>query len=215
MKTAYKLYDIIRIDHFRGFEAYYVVDSQAQTAIDGEWRKGVGISLFKELDKHIPNAKIIAEDLGVITQEVRKLLKKTGYPGMKVLQFAFSGEDNEYLPKKIKNSNCIVYTGTHDNMTTPQWFESIDKEQYAFYKKKCKPKRKESDTHCLIRTAMSTKAERVIIPMADYLGIKEEGRINEPSTTGDNWTWRLQQNYDTPKLRSEILELIGERNINI
>lgn len=215
LKTAYKLYDIIRIDHFRGFEAYYVVDSQAQTAIDGEWRKGVGISLFKELDKHIPNAKIIAEDLGVITKEVRNLLKKTGYPGMKVLQFAFSGEDNEYLPKKIKNPNCIVYTGTHDNMTTPQWFESIDKEQYAFYKKKCKPKRKESDTHCLIRTAMSTKAERVIIPMADYLGIKEEGRINEPSTTGDNWTWRLQQNYDTPKLRSEILELIGERNINI
>ena len=211
LKTAYKLYDIIRIDHFRGFEAYYVVDSAAKTAIDGQWQKGVGTSLFRELDKHIPNAKIIAEDLGVITPEVRKLLKRTGYPGMKVLQFAFSDESNEYLPKNIKTSNCIVYTGTHDNMTTRQWFESIDIDQKEFYKKICKPKKSESDTHCLIRTAMATKAERVIIPMADYMELGEEGRINAPSTMGDNWTWRLKSNYDTPKLRQKIKELCAFR----
>lgn len=211
LRTAYKLYDVIRIDHFRGFEAYYVVDSEAETAIDGQWHKGVGMSLFKELDKHIPNAKIIAEDLGVITPQVRKLLKKTGYPGMKVLQFAFSDESNEYLPKNIKTSNCIVYTGTHDNMTTKQWFESIDEDQYGFYKKVCKPKKRESDTHCLIRTAIATKADRVIIPMADYLELGEEGRINAPSTMGDNWTWRLKDGYDTPKLKDYIIRLTGKR----
>ena len=177
----------------------------------GEWRKGVGMSLFKELDKHLPHAKIIAEDLGVITPPVRQLLKKTGYPGMKVLQFAFGDADSDYLPKNIKSPNCVVYTGTHDNMTTPQWFESISAQEKDLYKKTCKPKRGENDTHCLIRAAMSTKAERVIIPMADYLGIKEEGRINAPSTTGDNWTWRLKDKYDTPKLREKVKELTAYR----
>ena len=131
---------------------------------------------------------------------------------MKVLQFAFGDEDSDYLPKNIKSPNCVVYTGTHDNMTTPQWFDSIGKQEKKLYKKTCKPKRGEKDTHCLIRIAMSTKAERVIIPMADYLGIKEEGRINAPSTTGDNWTWRLKDKYDTPKLRENIKELTAYRN---
>lgn len=212
LSVAFKLYDVIRIDHFRGFEAYYVVDRECETAKVGEWRKGVGISLFKELDKHLPDAKIIAEDLGVITPLVRQLLKKTGYPGMKVLQFAFGDENSDYLPKNIKSPNCVVYTGTHDNMTTPQWFESLGKQERALYRKSCKPKRGENDTHCLIRTAMSTKAERVIIPMADYMGIKAEGRINAPSTTGDNWTWRLKDKYDTPKLREKIKELTAYRN---
>ncbi|MDE6275744.1 MAG: 4-alpha-glucanotransferase [Clostridia bacterium] len=211
LSIAYKLYDVIRIDHFRGFEAYYVVDKDCDTAKIGEWRKGVGISLFKELDRHIPHAKIIAEDLGVITPPVRQLLKKTGYPGMKVLQFAFGDEDSDYLPKNIKSSNCVVYTGTHDNMTTPQWFGGLDQREKTLYRKSCKPKKGENDTHCLIRAAMSTKAERVIIPMADYLGLKAEGRINAPSTTGDNWTWRLKDKYDTPKLREKIKELTAYR----
>lgn len=212
LRVAYKLYDVIRIDHFRGFEAYYVVDKDSSTARVGEWIKGVGISLFQELDKHLQGAQIIAEDLGVITPSVRKLLKKTGYPGMKVLQFAFGDENSDYLPKNIKSPNCVVYTGTHDNMTTPQWFDNLSEYEMALYQKVCKPKKNEDNTHCLIRVAMSTKAERVIIPMGDYLGVKGEGRINAPSTMGDNWTWRLDENYDTPKLREMIIKLTEYRN---
>lgn len=211
LRIAYTLYDIIRIDHFRGFEAYYVVDSQSQTARDGEWIKGVGFKLFQELNKCLPDAKIIAEDLGVITPKVRRLLKKTGYPGMKVLQFAFGDPKSDYLPKNIKSSNCVVYTGTHDNMTTPQWFDNLTEYERNLYKKSCKPKKGEDDTHCLIRVAMSTKAERVIIPMGDYLGLKSEGRINAPSTTEDNWSWRLDENYDTPELREYIISLTNYR----
>lgn len=211
LKTAYKLYDIIRIDHFRAFESYYVVDGQAETAKHGEWRKGVGMAFFKELDKAIPGAKIIAEDLGIITDKVRALLKKTGYPGMKVLHFAFGDKNSAYLPKNIKNSNCIVYAGTHDNMTTEQWLESLSPEEMKLFRKVCKPQKGEELSHSLIRTAMTTVADRVIICMADYLGLNAEGRINAPSTTENNWTWRMAENYNTKKLREYIKELTSFR----
>lgn len=211
LKTAYKLYDIIRIDHFRAFESYYVVDGDAETAKEGEWRKGVGMSFFKKLNEEIPGAKIIAEDLGIITDKVRALLKKTGYPGMKVLHFAFGDKNSLYLPKNIKNSNCIVYAGTHDNMTTPQWLDSLSESESKLFKKTCKPQKGEDLTHCLIRTAMSTVADRVVICMADYLGLKEEARINAPSTMGDNWTWRMPEKYNTKKLREHIKELTSYR----
>lgn len=211
LKIAYKLYDILRIDHFRAFESYYVVDGEEKTAKKGEWRKGVGMDFFNELDKQLPGAKIIAEDLGVITDKVRKLLKKTGYPGMKVLHFAFGDDNSDYLPKNIKTNNCIVYAGTHDNMTTPQWLESLGEDEMKRFKKVCKPRKGESDVHCLLRTAMQTKADRVIICMADYLGLGKEGRINAPSTTGSNWTWRMKEKYNTKKLREYIKELTAFR----
>ena len=211
LRIAYKLYDILRIDHFRAFESYYVVDGDAETAKKGEWREGVGMEFFRALDKTIPGAKIIAEDLGVITDKVRKLLKQTGYPGMKVLHFAFCSDNSDYLPKNIKTSNCIVYAGTHDNMTTPQWLASLSEKELKLFKKVCKPKKGEDYTHCLIRTAMSTKADRVIICMADYLGLGEDGRINEPSTTGKNWTWRMKDKYATKKLKDSIKELTAMR----
>ena len=207
LKIAYKLYDVVRIDHFRGFAGYYVVEKGEKTAKKGEWLKGIGMSLFDELNAQLPDAKIIAEDLGVITPDVRRLLKKTGYPGMKVLQFAFGDENSDYLPKNIKSSNCIVYTGTHDNMTTPQWLEELSESELALFKKVCKPKKGENLCDCLIRTAMNTKANTVIIPMADYLGLGAEGRINAPSTTGDNWTWHLNKRYNTAKLREKIRAL--------
>ena len=208
LKVAYKLYDVIRIDHFRGFAGYYVVENGETTAKKGEWLKGVGSVFFDELNRQLPGAKIIAEDLGVITPDVRRLLKKTGYPGMKVLQFAFGDEDSDYLPKNIKSSNCIVYTGTHDNMTTPQWIEELSDSEKKLFTKVCKPKKSEDLCECLIRTAMSTKAERVIIPMTDYLGLGKEGRINAPSTTGDdNWAWRLDKDYNSTKLREKIKRL--------
>ena len=210
LNIAYKLYDVIRIDHFRGFAGYYVVEKGEKTAKKGEWLKGVGSAFFDELNRQLPGAKIIAEDLGVITPDVRRLLKKTGYPGMKVLQFAFGDENSDYLPKNIKSSNCIVYTGTHDNMTTPQWLDEISEREKELFLRVCKPKKDEDLCECLIRTAMSTKADRVIIPMADYLGLGKEGRINAPSTTGDNWTWRLNKRYYSEKLRDKIKRL-GKR----
>ncbi|MDE7337632.1 MAG: 4-alpha-glucanotransferase, partial [Clostridia bacterium] len=207
LKVAYKLYDVIRIDHFRGFAGYYVVDKGEKTAKNGEWRKGVGKAIFDELNRQLSGAEIIAEDLGVITPDVRKLLKYTGYPGMKVLQFAFGDENSDYLPKNIKSSNCVVYTGTHDNMTTPQWIEELSDRERELFIKVCKPKKGEDLCNCLIRTAMSTKADTVIIPMADYMGLGKEARINAPSTTGDNWTWRLGKRYNTAALREKIKTL--------
>ncbi|MDE7079335.1 MAG: 4-alpha-glucanotransferase, partial [Clostridia bacterium] len=207
LKVAYKLYDVIRIDHFRGFAGYYVVEKGEKTAKKGEWLKGIGSAFFEELNRQLPGAKIIAEDLGVITPDVRRLLHKTGYPGMKVLQFAFGDENSDYLPKNIKSSNCIVYTGTHDNMTTPQWLDEISDREKDLFIKVCKPKKGDDLCDCLIRTAMLTKAERAIIPMADYLGLGKEGRINAPSTTGDNWTWRLNKRYNSAKLREKIKAL--------
>ncbi|MDE6189370.1 MAG: 4-alpha-glucanotransferase [Clostridia bacterium] len=212
LKAAYKLYDIIRIDHFRGFAGYYVVDADAKTAREGEWRKGVGLAFFNELNKRLPHAKIIAEDLGVITSDVRKLLRDTGYPGMKVLQFAFSDENSDYLPKNIQTPNCIVYTGTHDNMTTQQWLSQMSEGEAKLVRKVCKPKSKEDLCVCMIKTAMSTRAARVIIPMADYLGLGEEGRINAPATSSDNWTWRLDDKYNRAQLREKIKQLTSYRH---
>lgn len=211
LRVAYRLYDVIRIDHFRGFEAYYTVDRDADTAKDGEWVKGVGTALFKELDRQLSGAKIIAEDLGVITTGVRKLLKLTGYPGMKVLQFAFADPKSDYLPRNIKSSNCIVYTGTHDNMTTPQWLEELSEYEMKLFLKVCKPKKGEDLCDSLIRTAMATKADRVIIPIADYLSLGAEARINAPSTSEGNWKWRLDGRYDTQKLREKIVRLTSYR----
>ena len=213
LKASFKLYDIVRIDHFRGFAGYYVVDANAKTARDGEWRKGVGMAFFDELNKRIPHAKIIAEDLGVITNDVRKLLKETGYPGMKVLQFAFSDDNSDYLPKNIKTPYCIVYTGTHDNMTTTQWLAQLNDKEATLVRKVCKPKSKEDLCVCMIKTAMSTRAARVVIPMADYLGLGEEGRINAPSTTSvSNWTWRLDEKYNRAGLREKIRRLTAYRH---
>ncbi len=211
LKVAYKLYDVIRIDHFRGFAGYYVVDSKETTAKNGEWRKGVGKAIFDELEKQLPGAEIIAEDLGVITPDVRRLLKYTGYPGMKVLHFAFGDENSDYLPKNIRTSNCIVYTGTHDNMTTAQWLEELSDSERKLFAKVCKPRKKDNLCDCLIKTAMSTKADTVIIPMADYMGLGKEARINAPSTTGDNWTWRLGRRYNTAALREKI-KTLSKRN---
>lgn len=211
LKAAYKLYDIVRIDHFRGFAGYYAVDANATTARKGVWRKGAGMALFRRLDECLPGAKIIAEDLGVITTDVKNLLEKTGYPGMKVLQFAFSDADSDYLPRNIKTPNCVVYTGTHDNMTATQWLEEMSESERSLFMRTCRPKKGEDLCVCLIKTAMATKAEKVIIPMADYLGLGKEGRINAPSTQEGNWTWRLKK-YNTMTLKDKIKYLTSYRH---
>ena len=197
MENAMKRYNVARIDHFRGFEAYYAIPYGDKTAENGKWEKGPGAELFHVLKKKIPDLQVIAEDLGVITDEVREMMAETGFPGMKVLQFAFDeSEASVYLPYRFESSNCVVYTGTHDNETTKGWLEGLEKQQghgIKFVREyiNCYQQPVNDCVWALIRTAMSSTADLAIIPLQDYLCLGNEARINEPSTLGNNWKWRL------------------------
>lgn len=204
-----EMYDIIRIDHFRGFDEYYSVPFGDTTARNGKWCKGPGIELFEAIENKLGKADIIAEDLGYITDTVRKLVKDTGYPNMKVLEFAFDARDSSgpslYLPHNY-DPNCVVYTGTHDNETIFGWLSSITKEEYALVKKYLdKPKaKKEELAKGLVRLAQSSTATLCIIPLQDYLLLGNEARINHPSTLGGNWQWRYEGKALTKTLSAEI-----------
>ncbi len=191
---CYKLYDVVRIDHFRGFDEYYAIPFGSPTAQIGEWRKGPGIELFDILKKELGPKKIIAEDLGFLTKSVIRMVKKTGYPGMKILEFAFdSREESDYLPHNYTN-NCVVYTGTHDNETALGWFKSIPSKDRKFAKEYLGIKSNKDAVWALIRSAFASVSDTAIIPMQDYLELGSEARINIPSTLGGNWLWRMKKN---------------------
>lgn len=198
MDYCFNQFDLLRVDHFRGFEAYYAVPYGEETAVHGEWRKGPGKDLFEALQRHFQDKKpeIIAEDLGIITEEVRELMQETGYPGMKVLQFAFGSDyENVYLPHMYKNDNSVIYTGTHDNDTLKHWFQSMgDEERNRIYHYLS---RSHNDWNAmpelLIKTALASTSYLCIIPAADYLGLLSEGRINTPGTAMGNWQWRMKK----------------------
>ncbi len=192
VKRALKVYDVLRIDHFRGFESYYCVKYGAKTARRGSWKKGPGMALFSALQKDIGHRPpIIAEDLGFLTPAVKKLLEETGFPGMKVLQFAFdSREESDYLPHCYPN-NCVVYTGTHDNNTIKGWSETAAAEDVAFARRYMHVDDAEGINWAMMRTALMSVADTAILMMPDIMGLSEEGRINTPSTVGGNWQWRL------------------------
>ncbi len=216
MKNCMKLYDVIRIDHFRGFDEYYSIPAGSVNAQNGKWEKGPGKKLFKAIKKKIGDAPIIAEDLGFMTDSVRKLEKDTGFPNMKVLEFAFDGRDsgsssgktNDYLPFNY-NKNCVVYTGTHDNETVRGWLDSIKKAEYAEVMDyvDCHSPKKDVIVKKLVRAALSSTAKICIIPMQDWLGLGNEARINTPSTLGENWKWRMDRDDMSDELADEILEL--------
>ena len=196
MRHSLKLYDVVRIDHFRGFDEYYAIPYGDKTAENGEWEKGPGMDLFRALHKDIKELRVIAEDLGFLTESVLDMLKESGFPGMKVLQFAFDGsEDSSYLPYKY-DSNCVVYTGTHDNETTKGWLENLQGHDLNFVREyiNCYEQPVNDCVWALIRTALSSVAELAIIPIQDYLCLGNEARMNAPSTLGDNWKWRLTKN---------------------
>ena len=204
---CFKLYDILRIDHFRGFAGYYVIPAEDTTAQNGHWEKGPGVDLFEEISKVHPKGRIVAEDLGVITEEVRELLEATGFPGMKILQFAFGDDDNEYLPRQYTTDNCVVYTGTHDSECTKSWIQSLDEESKARLDKECLEVEK-SRTYDLIRLAMASKANLVVIPIQDYMElVNEEGRVNTPSVPAGNWTYRLSSRYNSGTLGERIKKM--------
>ena len=196
IQYSFKLYDTVRIDHFRGFDEYYSIPYGEESAINGNWEKGPGIELFKAIKEQLGDVDIIAEDLGFLTETVKDLLKQTGYPGMKIIQFAFdSREDSDYLPHNY-NNNCIVYTGTHDNSTIQGWYKEIsyeDKEMCINYMNN--RNNPDKDIHWdFICLAMRSVADTCIIPVQDYLGLGNEARINTPSTLGSNWGWRMNHN---------------------
>ncbi len=210
MKYSFGLYDVVRIDHFRGFDEYYAIPAGDDTAINGTWKKGPGLALFKKIKESLGDVDIIAEDLGFLTPSVHKLLKDTGFPGMKVLQFAFStGERSNYLPY-FYGRNCVVYTGTHDNDTTRGWYETMDKSERKFAREYANigDTPKEEISWDFIRLAVASTADLAVIPLQDYLGVGKEGRINTPSTLGGNWVWRLKKGQFT----QEIIERCRELN---
>ena len=209
MKYSFDLYDVVRIDHFRGFDEYYAIPADEDTAVNGTWRKGPGMALFTKMKETLGDVDIIAEDLGFLTPSVHKLLEDTGFPGMKVLQFAFSvSERSDYLPY-LYDHNCVVYTGTHDNDTTRGWYETMDKGERRFAQKymNIEDTPEEEISWDFIRLAVASAADLAVIPLQDYLGIGKEGRINTPSTLGGNWMWRMKKGQFTPKIIERCREL--------
>lgn len=199
--------DRVRIDHFRGFEAYWRVAYGEPTAINGIWVKGPGAELFNRLYERLGELPIIAEDLGVITPEVEALRDGFNLPGMKILQFAFgSGEDNAYLPHNY-TPNCVVYTGTHDNDTTLGWFASLEEGEQDAVLAYLKLKDPVEINWVLIELAFSSTAKMSIVPLQDLLSLGTEARMNTPSKAQGNWTWRFDQASLTPALRQRLLEI--------
>lgn len=202
LQAAAKLYDVIRIDHFRGFAGYYAIPYGAETAREGQWLPGPGLDFLETVKKHLPQTPMIAEDLGFLTPDVHKLRNDSGYPGMRVLEFAFDGSStNPYLPyNHIKNSVC--YTGTHDNMPLNQWLAECDEAAAAAVSYMGDP---QNPVWGMIRLCMASVADLAVVQMQDYLELGAESRMNFPGTcTGNNWTWRASPGFASDTLAEKI-----------
>ena len=204
---AAELYDVVRIDHFRGFESFYAIPYGNEDATVGEWMKGPNSPLFLAAEEKLGRLNIIAEDLGFITPEVREMLNTCGYPGMKVLQFGFSGGDNEHLPHNFTTTNCFAYTGTHDNETLNGWVGDMDKNSLKFAKKYLNVRKKSEIPMAVVRAAWGSVAGVATAQMQDFLDSPKEGRMNTPSTLGNNWQFRTKSEQFTPQLAKKIKKL--------
>lgn len=190
MRSALELYDMVRLDHFRGFEAFWEIPAQDRTAENGRWVKGPGVELFNALIDALGTLPVIAEDLGVITPDVEALRDRFGFPGMVILQFAFGSEaENPYLPHN-HGRDAVVYTGTHDNDTTAGWFASISEEERRDVLDYINSDGREISRD-LVREALSSVAATAIVPLQDILGLDSSARMNIPGTSAHNWTWRF------------------------
>ena len=218
MQHATSIYDVVRIDHFRGFDTYWAIPADSTTAKTGKWEIGPRMDLFHALEAALGKLPIIAEDLGELFPSVRELLADSTFPGMKVLQFAFGGGDSEYLPHNhVKNS--VVYPGTHDNTTlTAWWDESASAKEKAvaaayLHLTGCQPTAKEvaavkteAARTALLRAALGSVADRAIIPMYDWLGLGEEAHLNTPGKLGGNWAWRAAAGFESKTLAKTIAD---------
>jgi len=196
MRTQNALFDMVRIDHFRGLEAAWEIPASEPTAINGEWELAPGDALLDAIIKHLPLITLVAEDLGIITDEVNALREKFDLPGMKILQFAFDGSDeNPYLPEKI-TENSVVYTGTHDNDTSLGWYDGLNEEQKSVFHRYLNEhgylERDDVEMPLvLINMALASNATLAIIPMQDILKLGSADRMNTPGTIEGNWQWRF------------------------
>ena len=209
MEYSLNLYDVVRIDHFRGFDEYYAIPYGDETAQYGHWEKGPGLEFFHTLQEKLGDMNIIAEDLGFLTESVKELLRDTGYPGMKVIEFAFDGsEDSLYLPHKYDH-NCVVYTGTHDNDTVLGWYLTLNDHDREFTKRYLNNTNTALDRiHWdFIRLAMASVADLCVVPIQDYLGYGNEARINYPGSVGANWKWRLKKGQFTELTAGDIWQM--------
>ncbi len=210
IQKSTEIYDMLRIDHFRAFDTYYAIPFGAPTAEHGVWENGPGMDLFDTVKEKLGDANIIAEDLGDIFDSVKKLLKDSGFPGMKVLQFGFNPEynDSEFLPHNYPENVC-AYTGTHDNATVMEWYRDADENTRAMAKRYLKPGLFERMNMCFIRAVYASPARLAIVPMQDVIGLGKEARMNVPSTVGGNWMWRMKQSELT-EARAENLRELAE-----
>ena len=206
--VAFRRYDILRIDHFRGFAGYYNVPYGEPTARNGKWDDAPGIALFRKLRQAFPQAKIIAEDLGFITPDVLELMEDTGFPGMKMLHFAFYDPDSDNLPRMYKNPNCVVYSASHDSDCTCTWLRNLRGQARRRFNQECPRDDRRHRAYDLIEFAFRSKANLAMVPLQDYLLLtNEKGRMNEPGTASGNWNWRAGARFDTPALRNKIRTL--------
>lgn len=210
IEACFELHDIVRIDHFRGFESYWAIPAGAKTAAKGRWQRGPGMSLFKAIEQRLGDLPIIAEDLGFLTPRVKKLLKDSGYPGMKILQFAFDPrEENDYLPHKYEK-NSVAYTGTHDNETVVGWYENaavMDKKFCDKYIGKIKGVKSEEINWKFIETVWQSDSVMALAQMQDFLGAGSEGRMNTPSIPDGNWRWRATEEDFSQELAERIADI--------
>ena len=215
LRAAFDRYDILRIDHFRGFAGYYNVPYGESTAKNGKWDSAPGTDLFRRMREVYPDAKIIAEDLGYITPDVLELMKDTGFPGMKMLHFAFYDEDSDNLPRMFTTDNCVVYSASHDSDCSATWVQEIQGEARERFNEECPPVEGQHRVYDLIEFAFRSRANLAMVPLQDYLLLpNEEGRMNIPATAAGNWSWRVNPDYDTPALREKVSALLwkNERN---
>ena len=198
--------DALRLDHFRAFESYWAVPAGAKTAKEGAWEKGPGMDLLRVLTGWFPQITYIAEDLGILTDAVHQLREESGLPGMKVLEFAFSGPDNAYLPHHYA-PHCICYTGTHDNDTVLGWYDHASEQERAFAARYLGAEDRESTRQALLRLGQGSVAELFVAQMQDYLALGSEGRINVPGVAEGNWRWRMAPGAAPKELAADVRSL--------
>ena len=205
LSAAARLYDVVRFDHFRGFESYWAVPAGDKTARNGKWVSGPGMEFIRAVQRALPDLDFIAEDLGFVTPEVRRLQQDSGYPGMKVLEFAFdSREESDYLPH-LYPVESVCYTGTHDNVTLKQWFDEASRQDKAYAKAYLGLNRQEGFVWGMIRGGMGSVSRLFIAQMQDYLELGGEARMNFPGTLSSaNWTWRAPEGFDSEALAKKI-----------
>ena len=208
LQAAGQLYDVTRLDHFRGFESYWAVPYGETTAKNGRWMRGAGADFIRTIQRCLPDMAFIAEDLGYMTREVLDLREMSGWPGMKVLEFAFdSKEPSDYLPHTY-DKNTVCYTGTHDNMTMRQWFDTADADSVAQARDYMALTDREGYVWGAVRTAFASVSDTCIVQMQDLLDLGAEARMNLPGSLSDaNWTWRAEKKHFTPDLAARLKKL--------